>query len=133
FAKSVNFINHDIVAAHKLTKKKRDLTVFIEALLYTMSLTAASVENEFVYTFSNKVKKHTKLQEMFNPRQIKALDFLEVEGKITRNQYAKIMGISFMTAFRDLQELLNKGYLTQKGVGRGTFYTLKPQRESEKK
>lgn len=129
FGRAINFINPDIIAAHKLTKKKRDLTVFIEALLYTFSLTAMSVEGQVVDTFSNKVKKHTKLQEMFNPRQIKALDFLEVEGKITRNQYSKVMGVSFMTAFRDLQELFKGGYLTQKGVGRGTFYTLKPQKE----
>jgi Fic family protein len=131
FAKAVNFINSDLLAAYKMTKKKRDLTVFIEAFLYTLSLTAQNVENQYVDLFNNKVKKHTKLQTMFNPRQIKILDYLEVEGKISRNSYAKMMGTSFMTAFRDLQLLLKEGYITQKGVGRGTFYILKKRKEEE--
>lgn len=131
FTKAVNFINTDLLAAYKMTKKKRDLTVFIEAFLYTLSLTAQNVENQYIDLFNNKVKKHTKLQTMFNPRQIKILDYLELEGKISRNAYAKMMGTSFMTAFRDLQVLLKEGYLIQKGVGRGTFYILKKRKEEE--
>jgi Fic family protein len=131
FTKALNFINSDLLAAYKMTKKKRDLTVFIEAFLYTLSLTAQNVENQYIDLFNNKVKKHSKLQTMFNPRQIKVLDYLEVEGKISRNAYAKMMGTSFMTAFRDLQVLLKEGYIVQKGVGRGTFYVLKKRKEEE--
>ncbi|HVX93207.1 MAG TPA: DeoR family transcriptional regulator [Candidatus Dojkabacteria bacterium] len=125
FSKAINSISEDIKSAFKLAKSKRDLTIFIEAVLYTFSLTAIEVENMIINTYQNQVKKYNKLNGMFNPRQIKLLEYLEVEKKIGRHEYSKLMGISFMTAFRDLQELLTKGYLTQKGVGRGTFYTLK--------
>jgi predicted HTH transcriptional regulator len=64
------------------------------------------------------------MQEELNERQLKIIEYLEIEKKITRMQYTKMMGISFMTSFRDLQEMLEKGYIVQKGKGRATFYIL---------
>ena len=124
FAKSIQFIDDDLVAAIKIVKAKRDLTVFIEAFLYTLSLTCVNILNQYKEIYDNKVKMNTKLQEQFNSRQMKMLEYLEVERKVTRAQYSKIMGISFMTAFRDLQELLDKDIIKQKGNGRGTYYVL---------
>ncbi len=128
-AKSIEFINSDILSAHKMAKSKRDLTIFIEAFLYTLSLTSMDVLNEYKSMFDNKVKRYNKLNVELNPRQMKMLDYLEVEGKVSRNEYTKMMGISFMTSFRDLQDLLEKGYIVQKGIGRGTFYILSKKKE----
>ena len=33
-----------------------------------------------------------------------------------------MMGVSFMTSFRDLQDMVDKGYIKVKGKGRGTYY-----------
>ena len=41
-----------------------------------------------------------------------------------------MMGVSFMTSYRDLQELLDKEYINQKGKGRGTYYFI-PDSETE--
>ena len=32
------------------------------------------------------------------------------------------MGTSFMTSYRDLQDMVEKGYIKPKGQGRGTYY-----------
>lgn len=104
--------------------------MFIEVVLYSLSLEIMNVENQYTGAFENKVKKTSQLTSMFNNRQVKILEYLEINKKISRQTYAKIMGISFMTAFRDIQELLDKGYLKQAGIGRGTYYTLKENLES---
>ncbi|MCC7289780.1 hypothetical protein IT417_00800 [bacterium] len=123
-AKSIYFISEDLIAAYKISKNKRDLTAFIEAYLYTLSLTTTAVSNLYKDVYENKATNVGQMQQLFNQRQLKTIEFLEVEGKITRREYSKLMGISFMTAFRDLQELMDKGYIVQKGNGRGTHYTL---------
>lgn len=125
FAKSMQFIDSDISQALKIAKNKRDITVFVEAFLYTFSLMAVSTLNMFRETYDIKVKESHILSEEFNSREIKILEYLEIEKRVTRKEYAKIMGVSFMTAFRDLTHLLTKDMITQKGNGRGTYYTLK--------
>ena len=131
FFKSINLINEDLLSAFKMAKAKRDLTIFIEALLYTLSLTAIETSNDIVETFSDKVEKRGKMNRELNQRQIKMLDYLSVNPKTTRKQYTKMMGISFMTSYRDIQELIDKAYIISKGQGRGTYYILANKEEDE--
>ena len=114
-----------------MSKAKRDLTIFIEAFLYTISLTAIEVSNDSIETFSTKVEKRGKMNRELNQRQIKILDYLSINPKTTRKQYTKMMGISFMTSYRDLQELIEKEYIVIKGQGRGTYYTLQGKDDDE--
>ena len=124
FFKSIEDINEDLHSAFKLSKSKLDLTTFLEALLYTLSLTAIEINKEFKDTYDVKVRKRGSLELHLNQRQIKLLDYLAVNNKVTRNKYTKMMGISFMTSYRDLQDMVEKKYIKQKGRGRGTFYVL---------
>lgn len=129
-AKTLEYVSDDIVSAYKIAKNKRDITSFIEAFLYTLSLTATNTANLYKEVYETKASNIGKMQEELNERQLKIIEYIEIEKKVTRQQYSKMMGISFMTAFRDLQELLDKGYVAQKGKGRGTYYIL-PTRASE--
>ena len=127
-----NSISEDIKLAFKMSKSKRDLTYFIEAILYSLSMHIIDLEHDITNLYKNRVKKYSKLNESLNPRQIKTLEYLDVEKRITRHEYAKMMGVNFMTAFRDLQDLLEKEHVQQKGAGRGTYYILKGHSEIEK-
>ncbi len=118
-------VSEDLKVAFKLSKSKRDMTYFIELFTYAMYMHAQYVENQLINLFNNKVSKYSKLDDKLNDRQVKIIEYLQVEKKISRNEYVKLMGITFMTAFRDLKELLDLGYLQQKGNGRGTYYILK--------
>jgi len=133
WASAINMVNEDLVSAFKIAKSKRNLTIFLEAYLYTISLSAIEVAQNVDRTYNNKVKKHSKLREELNPRQIKALDYLDEFPKITRGEYTKTMGISFMTSYRDLQELIKKGYIKSKGSGRGSYYVKAMQEKEIKK
>ncbi|MCA9375200.1 Fic family protein [Candidatus Dojkabacteria bacterium] len=125
YSKAINFIAEDLMSAFKMSRSKRDQTIFIEAFLYAVSLEMLNLEHKYTDTFQNKIKKQGKLKEKFNTRQIKILEYLENVGKITRQEYTKMMRVSFMTSYRDLQELIKEGFIKSGGVGRGTYYSLK--------
>lgn len=124
FFKSFEYIDQDIMAAFKMSKSKIDLTTFLEAYMYTISKTVLEVTNEFKNVYDSKVKKNGTLELHLNPRQIQLFDYLSLNQKITRNKYTKMMGVSFMTSYRDLQDMVEKKYIKAKGKGRGTYYIL---------
>lgn len=128
-AKTLFFISEDLIAAYKISKNKRDLTSFIEAFLYSFSLTATNIANTFREFSDTTNNSSWKKQEDLNGRQLKILEYLQSELKISRREYTKKMGISFMTSFRDLQELVDQGYIVSKGKGRSTLYFLKGREE----
>jgi Fic family protein len=133
WASTINMVNEDLISAFKIAKSKRNITIFLEAFLYTISLSAIEISQNVDKTYNNKVKNHSKLREELNQRQIKAMDYLEEFPKITRGEYTKMMGISFMTSYRDLQELIDKGYIKSKGSGRGSYYVKAEQKVENKK
>lgn len=124
YFKSIEYISDDLLSAHKMTKAKMDLTPFIEAFLYTVSVTAIDISKEYVDTHVKKVKKQGTIEFELNPRQVQIVDYLTLNQKIDRKGLTKMMGVSFMTSYRDLQDMVQKGYVKAKGKGRGTFYVL---------
>ncbi len=127
FSKSFNFINEDLKSAFKISKGKNDLTTFIEAFLYTTSLTAIETTREFTQIYKEKILKYPKMTEELNSRQIKIVDYLETNKKASRQELTDMIGVSFMTIYRDLKDLMKKEYVVQKGKGRGTHYRLKEE------
>jgi len=125
FCKSINFINEDLKSAFKISKGKNDLTTFIEAFLYTISLSSIETSREFTNIYEDKILKYPQMTQELNSRQMKIVDYLETNKKASRKELTDLMGVSFMTVFRDLQELMEKGYVIQQGKGRGTHYRLK--------
>lgn len=60
-----------------------------------------------------------------NERQIKAVEYLKENGKITNKEYQKINDISKPTATRDLSELVKLKIINKIGKrGEGTYYIL---------
>ena len=89
------------------------------------------IENVFggiqVTIFKNRLDK-TKLIELgLNDRQIKAIEYLKENKKITNSEYQKLNSVSKATATRDLTELFDKYKLIEKKgeTGIGTYYELK--------
>ncbi|MBP6976531.1 hypothetical protein KBB42_02985 [Candidatus Dojkabacteria bacterium] len=131
FSKAFFQISEDIESAFKISHGKKDLTMFIEAILYTLSLTVIDTAKNITGEYDKKVNIRKTLGNDLNPRQIKIIEYLNNNQRVTRQQYTKMMGISFMTSYRDLQELLDKEYISQKGKGRGTYYIIPDQDTQE--
>ena len=127
FSKAFFTISEDIESAFKISRGKKDLTMFIEVILYTLSLTVIDASKRLSDEYDKKLNIRRTIGGELNPRQIKIIEYLNSNSRVTRQQYTKMMGISFMTSYRDLQELLDKEYITQKGKGRGTYYIIPDQ------
>jgi len=81
------------------------------------------------------IDEHTKIFEMdfikqamqksnLNERQLKAIELIRNEGKITKHAYIQLTNAPKTTAFRDLNSLVKLHILSQKGFGKNSYYTL---------
>ena len=82
------------------------------------------VKNTLDQEFKSLNTYSTKTRTKLNSRQLKALEYIETNGKITRSEYTQLMGVSFMTAYRDLQDMLDKKYIIRNGKRKSAYYTL---------
>jgi len=57
-----------------------------------------------------------------NERQLAGLALLGSEGRLTSGRYQQETRISRQTATRDLDDMMKKGILEQRGERRGAFY-----------
>jgi ATP-dependent DNA helicase RecG len=81
----------------------------------------------FVVTlFKNELSKIDLNNYDINKRQIKALEYIKIEGKISNKIYQEMNSCSRNTASHELAFLVKKGVLISNGIrGAGAFYILK--------
>ncbi len=60
-----------------------------------------------------------------NERQLRALDYLRKQGRISNREYQGLNEVAERTALYDLQELVKKDLLLPMSSGRGRYYILK--------
>lgn len=83
--------------------------------------------SEISVEFRRDIYNEKHLQSLnLNNRQVKAILFTKVKGKITNGEYQTLNNCSRNTASNDLTELVLKAFLKPSGQkGAGAFYTLK--------
>jgi len=59
-----------------------------------------------------------------NERQMKAVAYVKVNGRITNREYQKVADTSRPTAIRELAELVDKGIFIRLGAARGAYYII---------
>lgn len=75
------------------------------------------------HSYQDKVDKNSKYADL-TERQLAILRYLQNNPRVNRRQYMKLFKVSTMTAFRDLNDLVEKKIISVKGIGRGTYYEL---------
>jgi ATP-dependent DNA helicase RecG len=60
--------------------------------------------------------------EGLHQRQVEAVLYAGEHGRITTAEYGELVEVSDVTAYRDLNDLCEKGLLVRRGKGRGTHY-----------
>lgn len=63
-------------------------------------------------------------KEGLNKRQVKVMNYLQVNDSIKNKEYREIFGVSHKTAHLELSDLVNREFLTVEGAGRSTCYRL---------
>jgi len=76
-----------------------------------------------VYLSRNPFTQDTLRAAGLSERQIKAVLFVQKSGRITNAEYRRLCRIGRVTAFKDLDDLVNKGLLEKIGAtGTGVHY-----------
>ncbi|MCD6520348.1 MAG: putative DNA binding domain-containing protein [Anaerolineae bacterium] len=86
-----------------------------------------ATETSFTVILRNAIDEIELLYgEILNPRQMRALRFLQAHDRITNSQYRELCPeVSAETVRLDLKDLVQKGILLKIGEKRGTYYVLK--------
>ena len=75
----------------------------------------------FTLPLVEKVEKIDNLTE----REVRGLDFIRINGRVSRKQYEEAMGLTERTARRDLKDLYDLGYIDYEGESTERRYFLK--------
>ncbi|MFH1547243.1 MAG: Fic family protein [bacterium] len=127
FALPRTFVNYKDELKEALSvsiKQNGDQTRWIEEFVRGLALDMTELKNEILQVEQEKVGKKKKKFLGLNTRQLRLMKWLQKKEKIYRRDYVKRMGVSTMTAYRDLNELLKRKLILLKGGGRSTYYTV---------
>jgi DNA-binding NtrC family response regulator len=113
----------------------RELENLIERLVVLSSGDVITKDNLPQEISKKLIEERAKLFEMdfikqamqksnLNDRQLKAIELVKDQGKLTKQSYIKYTKAPKTTAFRDLNSLVKLHILAQKGTGKNSFYTF---------
>ena len=80
--------------------------------------------------FESQINESTYIEtvdisDRLNERQKKALFFAQKKGLITRKEYMDLNSVSNKTAYKELKDMAENGFVTMTGKGRGVKYVIK--------
>lgn len=113
----------------------RELENLIERIVVLSDMNIITKDKLPPEIYRKMIEEHTKKFEMdfikqaiqksnLNERQLKAIELVKNEGKLTKQSYIKLTNSPKTTAFRDLNSLVKLHILSQKGFGKNSYYTL---------
>jgi len=71
-----------------------------------------------------KPKRTDLRQQGLNDRQIKALAYIFDQEMISHKEYCELFDVTNFTAFKELKELVDKGFVKQHGKGLDSYYEI---------
>lgn len=103
--------------------QKRGITQILEFTSELINEYLSQTKNEIVKLDYFDIKSNYDKVDL-NERQLRLLKLLQYKIFIRRYEYTKLFKVSPMTAYRDLNFLVEKKLLIVKGQGKATKYTL---------
>lgn len=112
------------VDALKSADDSGDLKEWLEYFLEGFLISILKVEDE-IKQFSKKVCNLNEGDTLvLKESEMRIINFLQNEGKITNRETRKLFGISSQAAHNKLKKLEKNGIIVRKGTGRSTYYML---------
>ena len=109
---------------HENNSNENNMTLWLERFTRNIGKDLIEVSTDIRRKIKEEEKKTKQPFLNLNRRQLKILRYLQTIPTVRREDYVHMMDVSPMTAYRDLNELVEKKLLKVEGQGRGTHYTL---------
>lgn len=106
-------------------QRSQDQTQWLEKFIGAIAASVDSHQRQLDQMLTEQEEKNTSQPFLdLNKRQLKILRYLQNIPTVKRDDYCQMMDVSTMTAYRDLNDLVDKKLLKVEGQGRGTRYKL---------
>lgn len=116
--------NSYYAALQAVNQKTLDLNKWLEYFTDGVAVSVNSVKERILRLSSEKLRKDLKGQIALTERQMKIIEHLQSNKKITAGDVAKFSKITRQAALKELFKLVELGVIKLKGKGRGAHYVL---------
>jgi len=111
-------------ALKSVKQKTLDLTNWLEYFCEGVAVSTEAVKKKVLVLTGGKRKEKEAEQIALGYKQIKVVEFLQKEGRITNKQIRDLLKVSHQTAHEILQSLIKDKVIKRVGKGRATYYVL---------
>ena len=112
-------------ALKSVDQKTLDLTQWLEYFTEGVKLSILKVKERVLQLSIEKGRIERKGQIALNERQMKIIEFIQSNGRITSADIQKMFKISRQAAYKEIRKLLQLEIVEQQGSGKGIFYAFK--------
>ena len=106
-------------------QKTLDLTQWLEYFTEGVKLSILKVKERVLQLSIEKGRIERKGQIALNERQMKIIEFIQSNGRITSADIQKMFKISRQAAHKEIRKLLQLEIVERQGSGKGVFYVFK--------
>ena len=111
-------------ALKSLDQETLDLTDWLEYFTEGVLISISKVKEKVLKLSLEKRKKEEKGQIALTERQMKIIEHLQRNGRITTGDMAKMFGVTRQAALKELSKLVELEVIKLEGKGRGAHYIL---------
>lgn len=105
-------------------QKTLDLTKWLEYFVEGVKVSIAAVKESVVRLSSERLRKAKKGQIALTERQMKIVEFINQNGRITNRDVRDMFELSDEAVRKEITKLTKLGVLKGKGKGRAVYYVL---------
>ncbi|MBA3060584.1 MAG: DeoR family transcriptional regulator, partial [Nitrospirae bacterium] len=105
-------------------QKSLDLTAWLEYFVEGVKVSIAAVKESVVRLSSERLRKAKKGQIALTERQMKIVEFINQNGRITNRDVRDMFELSDEAVRKEITKLTKLGVLKGKGKGRAVYYVL---------
>lgn len=107
-----------------IDQRTLDLTTWLEYFAEGVKVSIGSVKERVIRLTSERLRKTTKGQIALTERQMKIVEFVNQNGRITNRDVRDMFEISDEAVRKEIAKLTKLGVLKGKGKGRAVYYVL---------
>lgn len=111
-------------ALQTVNPETRELTQWLEYFIEGVNVSVEAVKERVVRLSSERLRKGKKGQIALTERQMKIVEFINQNGRITNRDARRMFNISDRMVLKELRKLIDLDVIKPEGKGRSVYYVL---------
>jgi Fic family protein len=112
-------------ALRTVDPKKRDITKWLEYFVEGVAVSITSVRERVARLSSERVKTKTKGQIALTERQMRIVEHINKNDRITISEVALLYKITRQSALKEIDKMVKLGIVKREGKARASYYAMK--------